>query len=240
MMTKTAKDYLNSLSANNQVVFTDPIREREYIQQGVTFTMGENIMPIKITLTYDDGSTEEKEIGGIFEAENGNTYAVLYDDKTIIDGTIEFVRLIPFKNDDGEEDFHIENLNSEEEYEIVTRAFNNIISTTFDDTDTNVSADEDTVSQADEPIKTLDGEEILLSGADGTRVKWILIKMFDFQTHTYAVMRKKDKDELHILRAIVTDTPNANFANCRFDSIDSDEEFQKVQDYFIKRFSEEL
>lgn len=192
----------------------------------------ENIIPMKITLAYDDGSTEEKEVGGIFEAENGNTYAVLYDDKTTTKGTIEFIKLIPFKNDDGEDDFHIDNLNSEEEYEIVTKAFNNIINSD--------TSDENTDFRTEEPIKTLDGEEILLSGEDGTRVKWILIKMFDFQTHTYAVMRKKDEDELHILRAIVTDTPNSNFANCRFDGIDSDEEFQRVQDYFVKRFSEEF
>lgn len=194
----------------------------------------EKITPMKITLSYDDGSTEEKEIGGIFDADNGKTYAVLYDNRTITEGAIEFIRLIPFTNDDGIEDFHIESLESEEEYEVVTRAFNEIIS------DSNESVDATVDDSETAPIKTLDGEEILLSDESGERVKWILVKMFDFQTHTYAVMRKKSEDELHILRAVISDSQNSNFSNCRFDGIDDDDEFVRVQEYFIKTYSNEF
>lgn len=192
--------------------------------------MEENTASMIITVTYEDGTKEDKMVGGIFTADNGNMYAVLYDKKTQTDGTIEFVRLIPFTNHnkDGDyDDFYIENIDDDSEYDIVIKAFNEAMGEAFSETDDEEHDYDDT---------ELYEEEIFLTNSEGVREKWILMRIFDYLTHTYAVLRKEAEEEIHILRAVITDTQNLSFSNVQVSDIEDDDEFENVKNYFLNRF----
>lgn len=197
--------------------------------------MEENTASMIITVTYEDGTKEDKMVGGIFTADNDNMYAVLYDDKTQIDGTIEFVRLIPFTNHnkDGDyDDFYIENIDNDSEYDIVIKAFNEAMGEAFSDTDDKEQDYDDTELHDNELYE----EEIFLTNSEGVREKWILMRIFDYLAHTYAVLRKEAEEEIHILRAVITDTQNLSFSNIQVSDIEDDDEFENVKNYFLNRF----
>lgn len=183
-------------------------------------------LPMKITIEYEDGTSEQKEVGGIFEAKNGNTYAMLLDEKTTQSGEVEFIRLNPFESEEGK-DFYIENIDSVEEYNLVVEACSNYISEVLES-----SSDEDGIEESEAEV--LDGEKVVLTNEKGEREIWYLIRIFDLNNRNYAVMRKENEIELNIVRAYMNDTNNKALMNCRFESITSVMEYECVKEYFIE------
>ncbi len=84
---------------------------------------------IILTMEYEDGTVEKKELLSIFRAENGCDYAALIavnedeKEREQEDTNIELVRVKPFQNENMEEDYLIECIESEDELLVAKEAF---------------------------------------------------------------------------------------------------------------------
>lgn len=186
--------------------------------------MTDDFLPMKITIEYTDNTTEQREVGGIFQARNNNTYAVLFSEKTETEGSVEFIKLIPFKTDEGE-DYHIANIESEDEYNVVLEAFNEYMN--------------DSISEQEEADNPFEGEEVILMDSDGNKEKWQIVTVCSYNSRDYAVLRnRRNEDELHIFRMYVTETGNESQCFCRFDNITSVLEYEEVKAFLQKKINE--
>lgn len=165
--------------------------------------------PVHITIEYEDGSMVEREVGGVFKA-GGETYAFLTSKKTSVNGEVEFIRLDPITDADGEEDFIITPITTREEYDIVIAAFNDYIN--------------DILNEDDEECVTVD-----LMTDDGI-VTCDLLNIFYLNNRNYAALYYEDKNIVDFVRAelVSADSPDM----CRFTSITSELEFDRVQEYY--------
>lgn len=180
--------------------------------------MNDNNNPIRITVEYDDGHKEEKEVGSIFTVDN-KTYACLFSDKTPINGEVEFIRLVSFTDEENQEDFYIEALGSQEEYETVVSAFNKYL---------------DDILQEDEVDSDEDGITLFLTSPNGEEEKCKVLNIFNLNKRDYAVLYYEDKNTIDFMRVEITDKGLEEKADCHFDSITNEFEFERVKEYYIE------
>lgn len=171
--------------------------------------------PIRIAIEHEDGAIVERDLGGIFEAE-GNTYAFLTSEQTTVNGEVEFIRLDPVTdNDDNEiDDFIISSISTQEEYNIVVSAFNDYI---------NDILNEDDNERITVEFMTDDGV-----------VSCELLDIFALNLRDYAALYYEDKNTIDFMRveAFKADSPDM----CRFTSITSELEYDRVKEYYCDNY----
>ena len=177
-----------------------------------------------LTIDYLDGSKGKRELISIFSAPNEKEYAALLplnDDETSIEGaSIELLRAKKFINDDNEEDYFIEGIDSEEELKVATESFENLL----DENDT-----------SDEELQV-----ISFTNDRGEVEDWKVIDVFECNNRKYIALIPVDNNESEIdniniylmrLELIV----QGGVEGCEVTPILSDMEYDDVISEFEKR-----
>ena len=194
----------------------------------------ENNNNIIITMEYADGTNGKRELLSIFKAENGRDYAALLplnEDETIQDNAnIELVRVKKYENDEVEEDYLIEGINSEEELKTAAEAFKQLEI---------VSADGENNIDLQENVFD-DLQTISFKNGNGQFEDWKIIDVFEHKNLKYIAlvpMEETENEAININLMRLTLTVQGGVEGCEVTTIPSDMEYEDVANVFEKRIS---
>ncbi len=179
-----------------------------------------------LTIDYLDGSKGKRELISIFSAYNGREYAALLplnDDETAIEGaSIELLRAEKFINDNNEEDYFIDGIESEEELRVVTEAFESLL---------------DEKSDVNEELQV-----ITFTNDKGEVKDWKIIDVFDCNNRKYIALIPMDNNQnqidninIYIMRLELI--VQGGIEGCEVTPILSDMEYDDVICEFERRVS---
>ena len=180
-----------------------------------------------LTMEYTDGS-KQYELLTIFEGENEKIYAALklcYDEEN----NIELVRLKPYKDNNIEEDYILEEITTETELEIAKEAFKK------------------TVNKYDEFIEeTLD--DLLTLTFEGKKGKenYKVINVFEHNKRNYIALISTNPSDLYENEDININlmrlelTVQNEIEGCEISPILSDMEYEEVSRIFESRVNESI
>lgn len=182
---------------------------------------------IILTLQYEDGTQGKRKLLAIFEADNGNEYAaliVLNDDDSVQEGAdIELVRAKPYQNENMEEDYIIERINSEAELQVAIDAFDRLA-----------------------PVENAEAENDLLTlsfkNGNGQFEDWSVVDVFDHNGRKYIALiplsevKGNGDVNIHLMRLKLT--VQSGIEGCEVFSIPSDMEYDEVERVFQNRVNE--
>lgn len=187
---------------------------------------------IIITMEYADGTSGKRELLSIFKAENGRDYAALLplnDNETVQDNaSIELVRVKKYENEDLEEDYLIEGINSGEELKTASEAFEQLEIVS-------VVGEDDTTAQ-DKAFDDL--QTISFKNGNGQFEDWKIVDVFEHHNRKYIAlipMTETEGETININLMRLTLTVQGGIEGCEVTTIPSDMEYEDVASVFEKR-----
>lgn len=175
--------------------------------------------------TMEDGTVERKLLEQIFTAPNGNEYAALLalkpDDSWDDEQPIELVRAIPAASNDGDINYALEPIESEEEFRIAQDKYTEAFAGISDEEDDAAIKASDTV-----PHVMLDGED------------YYMVDAFEAKGRKYVALSKTADEErseitVYLYRLFAKELEEGEEVEIM--PIPSDMEYEEVAGVFSKR-----
>lgn len=175
--------------------------------------------------TMEDGTVERKLLEQIFTAPNGNEYAALLalkpDDSWDDEQPIELVRAIPAASNDGDINYALEPIESEEEFRIAQDKYTEAFAGISDEEDDAAIKASDTV-----PHVMLDGED------------YYMVDAFEARGRKYVALSKTADEErseitVYLYRFFAKELEEGEEVEIM--PIPSDMEYEEVAGVFSKR-----
>lgn len=178
-----------------------------------------------LEFTMEDGTVERKLLEQIFTAPNGNEYAALLalkpDDSWDDEQPIELVRAIPAASNDGDINYALEPIESEEEFRIAQDKYTEAFAGISDEEDDAAIKASDTV-----PHVMLDGED------------YYMVDAFEARGRKYVALSKTANEErseitVYLYRFSAKELEEGEEVEIM--PIPSDMEYEEVAGVFSKR-----
>lgn len=182
---------------------------------------------IILTIQYDEGTTERKELLSIFKADNGRDYAALVpvdDAEKIREGAdIELVRVKQYFDEDMREDYLIDGITTEAELQTAKEAFERL-----------------SAAEIDENSEGMESFPILsFMNDNGNYEEWKAVDVFEHNHRMYiamiplAIIGNDSNINIHLMRLKLT--VDSGIEGCEVTAIPSDMEYEEVAGVFEKR-----
>ena len=175
--------------------------------------------------TMEDGTVERKLLEQIFTAPNGNEYAALLalkpDDSWDDEQPIELVRAIPAASNDGDINYALEPIESEEEFRIAQDKYTEAFAGISDEEDDAAIKASDTV-----PHVMLDGED------------YYMVDAFEAKGRKYVALSKtadEERSEITVYLYRLSAKELEEGEEVEIMPIPSDMEYEEVAGVFSKR-----
>lgn len=175
--------------------------------------------------TMEDGTVERKLLEQIFTAPNGNEYAALLalkpDDSWDDEQPIELVRAIPAASNDGDINYALEPIESEEEFRIAQDKYTEAFAGISDEEDDAAIKASDTV-----PHVMLDGED------------YYMVDAFEARGRKYVALSKtadEERSEITVYLYRLSAKELEEGEEVEIMPIPSDMEYEEVAGVFSKR-----
>jgi len=178
-----------------------------------------------LEFTTEDGTVERKLLEQIFTAPNGNEYAALLalkpDDSWDDEQPIELVRAIPAASNDGDINYELEPIESEEEFRIAQDKYTEAFAGISDEEDDAAIKASDTV-----PHVMLDGED------------YYMVDAFEARGRKYVALSKtadEERSEITVYLYRLSAKELEEGEEVEIMPIPSDMEYEEVAGVFSKR-----
>lgn len=178
-----------------------------------------------LEFTMEDGTVERKLLEQIFTAPNGNEYAALLalkpDDSWDDEQPIELVRAIPAASNDGDINYALEPIESEEEFRIAQDKYTEAFAGISDEEDDAAIKASDTV-----PHVMLDGED------------YYMVDAFEARGRKYVALSKtadEERSEITVYLYRFSAKELEEGEEVEIMPIPSDMEYEEVAGVFSKR-----
>lgn len=178
-----------------------------------------------LEFTMEDGTVERKLLEQIFTAPNGNEYAALLalkpDDSWDDEQPIELVRAIPAASNDGDINYALEPIESEEEFRIAQDKYTEAFAGISDEEDDAAIKASDTV-----PHVMLDGED------------YYMVDAFEARGRKYVALSKtadEERSEITVYLYRLSAKELEEGEEVEIMPIPSDMEYEEVAGVFSKR-----
>lgn len=178
-----------------------------------------------LEFTMEDGTVERKLLEQIFTAPNGNEYAALLalkpDDSWDDEQPIELVRAIPAASNDGDINYVLEPIESEEEFRIAQDKYTEAFAGISDEEDDAAIKASDTV-----PHVMLDGED------------YYMVDAFEARGRKYVALSKtadEERSEITVYLYRLSAKELEEGEEVEIMPIPSDMEYEEVAGVFSKR-----
>lgn len=187
---------------------------------------------IVFSMEYEDGTSGLRELLSIFTADNEQEYAALLplneDGSEREDASIELVRLNPFVDEDGYQDYRMEGIDTDEEFQIALRAFEGGLTAAVEG--------EGGAEDEDAPLT------LTIPDKDGNVVEWSVVDVFDHYNRKYIALIPMegvaDDEDIGIYLMRLNVTGEEGFEECDLMHISSDMEYDAVVRAFEARMAE--
>lgn len=144
----------------------------------------ENHKNLILTMQYEDGTGGKRELLSMFKADNRQDYAALLplnEDESVQEGaSIELVRVKPCRSEDMEEDYLVEGIDTEEEFQVAKEAFDRVVAETLNQLEI-TDNESDGTSVGDLPT-------ISIQDGDGEMRDWKVVDVFDYNNRKYIAL----------------------------------------------------
>ena len=189
----------------------------------------ENII---LTMDYADGTAGKRELLTVFLATNGNQYAALLplneDESVQEDASIELVRVKAYENEDMQEDYLMEEIETDSELKIAMEAFEQL-----EVRDLAVNQEED-----HDGLVTLN-----FTNEAGESEPWKVVDVFEHNNRKYIALiplsemeTMEDQIQIYLMRLELT--VKEGIEGCEVRTIPSDMEYEEVSRVFETRINE--